>query len=70
LGSDFIVGLTLPHGLRPAGPGIYELDVDAKLSPLPLYCIWRRSSDVATYETSADLARPAQNLISARPSAA
>ena len=48
---------TMPLACDLAGPGIYELDVDAELPPLPLYCIWRRSSDVATYKAIADLAR-------------
>lgn len=48
---------TLPLACDLSWPGIYELDVDAELPPLPLYCIWRRSSDVATYKAIADLAR-------------
>lgn len=48
---------TLPLACDLAGPGLYELDVDAKLPALPLYCVWRRSSDAATYKAIADLAR-------------
>jgi DNA-binding transcriptional LysR family regulator len=48
---------TLPRRCDLAGPGLYELDVDAELPALPLYCVWRRSSDAATYKAIAELAR-------------
>jgi DNA-binding transcriptional LysR family regulator len=47
---------TLPLTSDLAGPELCQLNVDAKLPPLPLYCIWRRSSDAATYKAIADLA--------------
>lgn len=48
---------TLPRGCDLAGPGLCELQVDARLPDLPLYCVWRRNSDAAIYEAIADLAR-------------
>jgi len=48
---------TLPRGCDLSGPGLCELDVNATLPPLPLYCVWRRSSDAAIYQAIADLAR-------------
>ncbi|MBY6144775.1 LysR family transcriptional regulator [Mameliella alba] len=48
---------TLPRACDLAGPGLCELDVDAALPPLPLYCIWRRSSDAAIYKAIAGLAQ-------------
>lgn len=48
---------TLPRASDLAGPGLCELDVDAQLPPLPLFCLWRRSSDAAAYKAIADLAR-------------
>ncbi|SNT73758.1 LysR family transcriptional regulator [Paracoccus seriniphilus] len=48
---------TLPRGCDLAGPDLCELQVDATLPDLPLYCVWRRNSDAAIYRAIADLAR-------------
>lgn len=48
---------TLPLACDLAGPGLCLLDVDADLPSLPLFCIWRRSSDASTYKAIAELAR-------------
>ncbi|MEP3346075.1 MAG: LysR family transcriptional regulator [Litoreibacter sp.] len=48
---------TLPLASDLSGPELFPIDVDAQLPPLPLYCIWRRSSDAATYKAIADLAQ-------------
>lgn len=48
---------TLPLASDLSGPEVFPINVDAQLPPLPLYCIWRRSSDAATYKAIADLAR-------------
>ncbi|MEX3314424.1 LysR family transcriptional regulator [Sulfitobacter sp. PS-8MA] len=48
---------TLPLGCDLAGPGLHKLEVDAELPSLPLYCVWRRSSDAATHKAIAELAR-------------
>lgn len=48
---------TLPRGCDVSGPGLWEIEVDAVLPHLPLYCIWRRSSDAAIYKAIAELAR-------------
>lgn len=47
---------TLPRGCDLSGPDLCELDVNATLPSLPLYCISRRSSDAAIYKAIADLA--------------
>nr|WP_256447481.1 LysR family transcriptional regulator [Paracoccus sp. C2R09] len=48
---------TLPRGCDLQGPGLSELRVDAALPDLPLFCVWRRSSDAAIHRAIADLAR-------------
>ena len=48
---------TLPLASDLSGPELFPINVDAQLPPLPLFCIWRRSSDAETYKAIADLAR-------------
>ncbi len=48
---------TLPLASDLSGPELFSTNVYAQLPLLPLYCIWRRSSDAASYKAIADLAR-------------
>ncbi|MFW2589842.1 LysR family transcriptional regulator [Sagittula sp. SSi028] len=47
---------TLPRASDLDGPGLAELDVDGTLPGLPLYCLWRRSTDAGVYKAISELA--------------